>query len=88
MISKEPVALFSGVAALVGLVATNLCPDTQIPEEVTVLVVAAVAGLGRQWVTLLAKHVNAIEEASRAARAGVRRTSSQHRRPAPRRDPR
>ena len=76
MTEREPVALFAGIAAVVGLAATTYFPDILVPDEVTVLVVAGVACLARQWVTPWVKHLNALEEARRAVAARKRTTPS------------
>ena len=72
MTDREPVALFAGLAAVVGLAATTYFPDVLIPDEVTVLVVAGIACVARKWVTPWARHVDALEEARKAVAARKR----------------
>ena len=69
MTDREPVALFAGIAALVGLAMTIYFPDVLVPDEVTVLVVAGIACVARTRVTPWAKHLDALEEARKAVTA-------------------
>ena len=71
MTRKEPVALFAAVAAIVGLALHWLAPDQVVPDELGVLLVAAIALLARRYVMPAAKldHDEALDNARAAWRA-------------------
>ena len=67
MTKSEPVALFSGAAAVVGLAVEALLPDVVIPDEALVILVAAVAGAARWWAVPLDKHLGHVKAAAAIA---------------------
>lgn len=76
MTRKEPLALFAAAAAAVGLALQWLPPDLAVPDELAVLLVAAIVLLARRWVVPAAKLDDADAlEGARAAWQARRRNS-------------